>query len=108
MSDTKVRCIIKRPDEPIGHVTNISVSLNNLQRIVQGYIEYVRLSTDLYVICNEEGLINDMPYNCSLGGHQFFGDIIIIGADPDNEESGVCDLPITFKEYKETFFGGKA
>ena len=52
--------------------------------------------------------INDMPYNCTLGGHQFFGDIIIIGADPDNEESGVCDLPITFKEYKETFFGGKA
>ena len=34
MSEGKVRVIIKRPDEEFGHVTNISPSLENLQRNV--------------------------------------------------------------------------
>ena len=34
MSEGKVRVIIKRPDEKFGHVTNISVRLENLQKTV--------------------------------------------------------------------------
>ena len=33
MSDAKIKVIIKRPDEKAGHVTNISASLKNLQKI---------------------------------------------------------------------------
>ena len=38
--DAKVRCIIKRPDEQYGHVTNISVSLKNLQRILRSFDQF--------------------------------------------------------------------
>ena len=37
----KIRAIIKRPDEKYGHVTNISPTLENLQKTVGGYIEPV-------------------------------------------------------------------
>lgn len=33
----KVKVIIKRPDEKYGHVTNISTTLENLQRTVEGH-----------------------------------------------------------------------
>lgn len=36
MSDSKIRAIIKRPDEEYGHVTNIANNLKNLQRTVGG------------------------------------------------------------------------
>lgn len=35
----KIRVIIKRPDEKIGHVCNISHTLENLQKTVEGYIK---------------------------------------------------------------------
>lgn len=34
----KIKVIIKRPDEKVGHMTNISASLKNLQRTVDGPI----------------------------------------------------------------------
>ena len=42
----KIKCIIKRPDEEYGHVTNISPRLENLQKTVEGYIETVPLSVE--------------------------------------------------------------
>ena len=50
MSDAKVRCIIKRPDEKYGHVTNISVTLKNLQKIVGGFIQTVTLTDNTVII----------------------------------------------------------
>ena len=41
MRDAKIKVIIKRPDEKAGHVTNISASLKNLQKTVEGNIETV-------------------------------------------------------------------
>lgn len=99
----KIKAIIKRADETVGHMTNISNTLENLQRTVGGYIETLTLKHDpedskaITIICNEEGLINDMPYNCTLGGHQLFGDIIICGASDED----FADIPISFKEWKE-------
>ena len=41
---SKIRAIVKRPDEKYGHVTHISASLENLQKTVGGYIETVGLT----------------------------------------------------------------
>ncbi len=101
MSDAKIRAIIKRPDEAIGHVTNISPSLKNLQSIVDGYIETVTLAPDWTIICNEEGRLRDMDYNCTIAGVDFYGDIIAVGVDGED----LTDLPayITRQMWSEDY-----
>lgn len=100
----KIKAIVKRHDEPTGHMTFISNTLKNLQNIVDGYIETVTLASDLVIICNEEGRINDMPYNCEICGYQFFGDIIICGVDGEE----FSDIPITLDQWKKLFGKGLA
>ena len=93
----KIRCIIKRPDEQYGHVTNISNRLENLQRTVEGYIEVVPVKQspdgkDIILICNEEGKLRGLPHNFYLWDEEIVGTVIICGVDGD--EFG--DLPLTF------------
>ena len=97
----KIEVIIKRTDEEIGHKTAISNTLKNLQTHVGGYIECVTLSPELVIICNEEGRIRNLPYNCRIAGVDFYGDIIIAGVD--GEEFG--NIPISFKTYKKLLLG---
>lgn len=98
---SKIKVVVKRPDEEYGHMTNISDTLKNLQNTVDGHIETVTIANDMVIICNEEGAINGMPYNCTLGGMKFFGTLIFCGIDGD--EFG--DFPMSFKDYKRLFFG---
>ena len=97
----KLRALIKRPNEDIGHVTAISPRLENLQRIVQGYIE---------TVTNEEGRIYDLPANCivkiqdgpNVGGTvSFVGEIIALGVNGDE----FADLPgwVTRRVWEEQF-----
>lgn len=108
MAEGKVRVIIKRPDEEFGHVTNISPRLENLQNTVGGYIETFTLGVyewgSIYVICNEEGRLQGLPYNCELPafGVDFCGDIIVASADPEGE---MIDLPISFGAWKDLITG---
>lgn len=96
----KVRCIIKRPDERYGHVTNISVSLKNLQKIVGGPIECVPFGASSIIICNEEGKLRGLKPNLRIGEPPFddliVGDAIVIGVDGED----FCDLPISFDLWK--------
>lgn len=103
----KIRAIIKRPDEDIGHVTNISPTLENLQNIVDGYIETVTIRPGVVVICNEEGRITGLDPNCEVkvetlmgqGTVDFCGEIVVVGAEGDK----FCDLPewVTRKEWAQ-------
>lgn len=102
----KIRAIVKRPDEDIGHVTNISSTLKNLQNIVGGNIETVSIRPGVVVICNEEGRITGLDPNCvvkvdTLFGYglvDFYGEIVVVGTDRDQ----FCDLPawVTRKEWE--------
>ena len=94
----KIKVLIKRPDSKI-YSTHISDTLENLQKIVGGYIETVTLWQDATVICNEEGRIKELPYNCNIAGVDFYGTVIIVGVD--GEEFG--DVPIDLKEAKILF-----
>ena len=60
---TRIRAIIKRPDELTGHMTNISHTLENLQKIVGGYIEAVPLREGVIILCNEMGKIQGLDWN---------------------------------------------
>ena len=98
---SKIKAIIKRPDEKYGHMTSISNSLKNLQRTVDGYIELVSFTHEkgeVYIICNEDGKIKDLEKNMKIPGDVLVGTIIICGSD---DESGECgDVPISFAEWK--------
>lgn len=81
----KIKVIIKRPGEK-PYTTWISDRLENLQKTVEGYIETVTACSDLVIICNEEGRIRNLPYNCTILGADFFGTILLAGIN--GEEFG--------------------
>lgn len=76
---TVIMCPVDRPP----YVTNISPTLKNMQKIVGGHIETVALTTDAVIVCNEEGLLLDLPLNPALSslGSSFFGDGFLVGFD---------------------------
>lgn len=94
----KIKVIIKQPGRK-PYSTAISNTLKNLQNTVGGYIETVTLAEDLVVICNEEGAINDMLYNCTVCGIQFFGPTIFAGVKDDE----FSDIPTSFEAFKRLF-----
>ena len=58
-------------------------TLEFLQWFVEGYIETYTLSHDLVVICNEEGKLDGLPYNCTICGEAFVGNILLVGTNED-------------------------
>lgn len=101
----KLKCIVKRTDELYGHVTNISASLENLQKTVGGYIEPVCIrqiekdgkTVDLVILCDEEGKWKDKAPNIVIGRDVICGDIVVLGAEGED----FCDVPVTFEEWKD-------
>lgn len=100
MSVGKIRAIVKRPDEKYGHVTNISCTLKNLQRIVGGPIETVSFGPGAVIICNEEGKFRGLPKNFYIGHPPFMeaivGEVAVVGVDGEE----FCDLQMDFKIWK--------
>lgn len=92
----KRKCFIKRPDSD-WYATNCSTSLGNLQRLVGGYIETVTFpDLDVVVICNEEGLLRNLPYCCTICGVQFHGDVVVFRPDGDD----LTDVQYSLKEWR--------
>ena len=99
----KIKVIIKRPDELIGHVCWISNTLENLQRNVGGYIETLTIlrNPDVIIIMNEDGKLDDSKYNFKIPGDQIFGVIIVCGRDGDN----FADVPISRQTWNSILLG---
>ena len=106
----KTKCIIKRPDEEYGHEAEIGTTLEDLQREVDGPIETVTLfdglgRKKLLLICNKEGKMKGLDFNfvyfLSDGAFglidKIVGTAIIIGAAGEE----LCDIPISFNDWKE-------
>ena len=91
---SKIQGIAKRPGAA-PYVTNVSNTLENLQRFVDGYIEAVSFPEDgVVIICDEEGRRKGKEYCCTVNGIDFVGDIFICGID--GEEFG--DIPEKHKK----------
>ena len=81
MMKEKIKVVIKDPGEPFREEV-IDNTLEAMQRIVRGPIECVTIVEDtMIVICNEEGNLRDLPYNCRVMGIHFVGTIIMCGVD---------------------------
>lgn len=85
-------------------VIEVKNDLKPLQDLVGGYIECVRISSNVSLVCNEEGKLKDLSYNLALlskGGEDIvdviFGDCFLVGND--KETSDFAD--ITEKNIKK-------
>ena len=83
-----MKALRKRPGERWEEI-EIPNTLEALQGEVGGYIETVTLLSDLCLIVNEEGRINDLPFNMRLAGMHLFGTILAVGVNGDE----FCDIP---------------
>ena len=75
--------ILKKEPEKEIELTTIENDLKSLQEAVGGYIEAVTIAEDLAIICNEEGTIKGLPYNCEVLGINFYGTILFAGTQGD-------------------------
>ena len=94
----KISVIIKQPGR-VPYKTAISPTLKNLQQTVGGYIETVTPFANAAIICNEEGRLIGMPYNCNILGVDFVGPIVFAGVDGED----FTDFPLGFQSFKELF-----
>ena len=95
----KIKVIIKRPGEDVGHVTWISNTLENLQKNVDGNIEVIPIANNILMICNEDGKNLGLEKNFIMGmmlKDTVVGTVIICGQD--GEEFG--DVPITRRQWQ--------
>lgn len=76
----KIRVVMVPCDRP-AYVTNIENSLENMQKVVGGYIETLTLQNGLIVVCNEDGQTLGLRPNDNLP--EFCGDIFITCASGD-------------------------
>ena len=86
---SEIRVIIKRPGEA-AFEASVANELETLQRWVGGYIETYALGwrPETIVVCNEEGKLEGLPYNCSWGNEAFVGTILLVGVK--GEEFADC------------------
>lgn len=77
-----MRVIYKAPGAP-PEPRDIPNTLEELQATVGGYIETISLATDAAIICNEEGRLLGLPYNCRFLGADFVGPILVVGVAGD-------------------------
>jgi len=100
----KISALVKQPGRVPYH-TNISNSLEALQKEVGGYIETLTLypeqggSPGMVVICNEDGHAMGLEYNTEILGIHFVGPIIIVGC----QGCEFCDLPLEWAGMKALF-----
>lgn len=78
----EIRILVKEPGEP-WKKEQIPNTLQSMQEKVGGKIETVTVASDACIICNEEGLITGLPFNCCFMGVDFFGTILLVGTDED-------------------------
>ena len=66
----------------------IENTLDNLQSLVDGYIEcvYLQNDNDIVLICNDEGKINNIPLNRDIGYDIIAGPFFIVGNDYENAD----------------------
>ena len=87
-----MRVIIKEPNED-ARIEDIENTLDELQRIVGGYIEVIPLTFDDIIICNEEGKLKDLPHNFNMPVHgSIVGTVIICSDDGEDFTDVKCTV----------------
>lgn len=78
MREKQILAVIKEPGKAPRVEPLLDNELKAFQEVVGGHIETVTLATDLVIICNEEGRLHGLPFNCAVGGIEFVGTIMAV------------------------------
>lgn len=92
-----MKVLVKYPGEPIRE-EEIENTLEDLQELVGGNIEAVTIE-DGVVLCNEEGLLEGLPYCCEIDGIDFVGPVVVAGVDG----AEFADVTVTPEEFKRRY-----
>lgn len=86
-----MRVLYKAPKDTGFRELVVPNDLHALQELVGGHIETVTIAEDALILCNDEGRILQLEFNCEYGGINFVGPIMIVGTDGDE----FCDCPMS-------------
>lgn len=97
----KIHVYIKDPGKAPRSV-NISASLANLQKTVDGYIEIVPVTDNMVMIVDEEGKLKGKAINFPIAGDIIVGTAVFAGLGGKEGEE-LVDVPLAFPEFKKLF-----
>lgn len=95
----KIKAVVKKPGEAC-RVKQISNTLESLQKLVGGYIQTVHWVDGMVIICNEEGKLQNLPFNIRLRDDVIVGTLVIVGTDGE-EFTDVPDELIERLDYEK-------
>lgn len=81
-----VKEVHKQPE-----VREIKNELSVLQELVGGYIEVIRVD-DVLLICNEEGKLQGLQPNFSIGHDTIVGTAVFVGFDGKEDFASLDDM----------------
>jgi len=93
-----ITVMVKHPGHPPFMVSCLN-ELKTLQSLVDGNIEVLPVATKLLIICNEEGKLLGLPYNCTLLGETLVGTIVLVGVDGEEFD----DVPLSISQAQVLF-----
>ncbi len=93
-----IKAFVKHPDKA-PCFEKISADLDAMQELVGGWLEEVKVSSDIVILCDEEGKLKGKVYNCSFGRYDLVGTIVFVGVKDNDWE----DIPLSPDEFKEAF-----
>ncbi|MBE6691121.1 MAG: DUF3846 domain-containing protein [Ruminococcaceae bacterium] len=96
---SKIRVLIKQPGEK-ARWEEIENDYKTMQQIVGGYVERIRIFSDLAILCNEEGKLRDLPYNLNVLGVDFVGTVIFVGVGRKDFADCPADATECFKNLE--------
>jgi len=79
----------------------IKNDLTVLQEIVGGYIEVLPITQEILMICNEEGKLEGLPYNFTLGNDYIVGTVFFIGNnEPEFRSLDDAEIKVVMNWFK--------
>jgi hypothetical protein len=92
VSEKQILVVIKEPGKEAAVEPLFDNTLEAFQKAVGGYIETLTIAKDLVLIVNEEGRIQNLPFNTSVLGTPLYGTILAVGVRGDEFASvkGSC------------------
>jgi hypothetical protein len=80
MKENQILVIIKEPGKPPVVEPFFDNTLEEFQKTVGGHIETVTITSNLVLVCNEEGRLLGLPHNLRVCGLDFCGTVIAVSA----------------------------
>ena len=93
-----IRVFVKRTRQDPCQVS-IPAEPEAIMDLVGGCPKEIAVSTDLVILCDEDGKLTDKSYNCTICGYNFVGTLVFVGIKDDEW----ADCPLSYSEFRATF-----